>query len=900
MRAEAAATSFALKAEALRHKLTLATDAMNLPITIIDGLWDIRDNAMQLATGLADDPFDDFVDSIAGLAEADVAISALTTTLSITRYAISLKKAAQVKHSLIESLNAAEVKLGQSKDLGKLIERLIEKRAKLNDLIPSDVAEAARKREALKDLNTSLERLQQAYARLQLLEPGLRQKIQTLRYKLDEAELKKMRFAAGVAYKGLKASHDVAKLAGGVGTTVAAAINPISIVFMPAALISFGTSTKRAFDSTRDAIRINKDIKSVDQQLLSLRNAVAEAFKPPLTSDKAIDKAIEARPSERAMMRMLLASKDQLKREHKLSATTAVAESFGAVSSALSVASSTLSILGIAGAPASLGVSLGITAAGLLIGGLAAGINVGLWLYKRHAAKQKQDSLHDAQTGLESLKAGGNLDYIAELNPFIAKARRAAMAELKRSSGDINADALGQKVQAKCEAFIRARHVNQHASTVTTLMTRELNEMGQFVYQCVTNPALRERLAQALSPEEQALLKTLINDRPRGQEGSIPPPNPSDKALQRRYLALVANMLALSRQAEAGANGARAGQAQNLTQGTESATNLLMQRFPICSVLALKEESKLAVDGSLALSDMYYAGGHRASSEALMIQMGLAPLAVEDRAAGDYFSPVPQGPLREAAATGLVNLGPQESASSVVSMALRSDPELAKLVLEPHGLADVAPSSMQTSEAENQKLRSSLMEQAGAESAPGQLLARLLGPDRSGTMLLSVDRSNAPLTSRASAGRAILGEGEGRAFSNLVQSYLANREGLAAQRQFLISVDLERSKKDKRSLSIPIRPDLQSMAPDGSARQMDFIACNRSRDRLRPEYVTYEKLGDSWFVRTTEKLARIEMNPEIIEAKIKDVATPYEEKLLYLQVRNDLHENACLVKYSKI
>jgi hypothetical protein len=81
---------------------------------------------------------------------------------------------------------------------------------------------------------------------------------------------------------------------------------------------------------------------------------------------------------------------------------------------------------------------------------------------------------------------------------------------------------------------------------------------------------------------------------------------------------------------------------------------------------------------------------------------------------------------------------------------------------------------------------------------------------------------------------------------------------------------------------------------------MDFIACNRSRDRLRPEYITYEKLGDNWFVRTTDKLTRVEMKPETIESKINDIITPYEEKITYLQLRKDLQENACLVKFSKV
>lgn len=900
MRTEAAATLFALKAEELRQKLSLTTDALNLPLTIIDGLWDIQEPAMQLATGLDDDNFEKFVDSIEGLAEADIAISALTASLSIARFGISIKKASQVKDALIKSLNAAEVKLGQAKELGKLIEKLIEKRAALNAINPSDDAQARRKYEAIKDLSTTLERLQQAHARLEVITPSLRQKIQTLRYKLDEADLKKVRFAAGIAYKGLKTTTDIAKLAGGAaGTTIASATGAAASVFLPLALISFGVSTKRAYDNTRDAIRINKDVKLVDQQLLSLRAAVADSFRPPLSSDKAIDKALEARPSEREMMRMLLASRDHLKREHKLYASTAVAESIGAVSSSLSVASSTLSALGVAGAPVTLGVSLGLTAAGLLIGGLAAGINIGLWLYKRHAARQKQDNLHDAQTGLESLKAGGSLDYLASLNPFIAGARRAAAAELKRSSSKIDAAALQRMVQDRCESFIRARHVNQLASTVSSLMTRELNEMGRFVAQCALDPALRNRLTEVLSTDEQAFLKFVMSDRPYGQEGCIPAPNPSDKALQRKYLALVSKLMALSHQVDAASQDQSVKQVSGSVQAAER-SNPLMQRFPICSVLALKGETSTAVDGALALADMYFAGGHRESSEALMIQMGLAPLAVEDRAAGDYFSPLPQGPLREAAATGLVNLGAQNSASSVVSLALRSDTKLAKRLLEPYGFADLAPSSIQTSETENEKLRNRLIDVAGSGSAPGQFLANLLGSEKSAGMLVSIDRSNTPLASRSRAGRSIVGEGEGRAFSDLVQAYLANRDGLAEQEQFFVSVDLEASKKDRRTLSIPIRPDLQPLAADGRVRTMDFIACNRSRDRLRPDYVTYEKLGDSWFVRTTEKLARIEMNPETIAAKIKDNTTPYEEKLLYLQVRKDLQENVCLVKYSKI
>jgi hypothetical protein len=325
-----------------------------------------------------------------------------------------------------------------------------------------------------------------------------------------------------------------------------------------------------------------------------------------------------------------------------------------------------------------------------------------------------------------------------------------------------------------------------------------------------------------------------------------------------------------------------------------------MKRFPICSVLAMKSETDSAVDGSLALADIFYAGGHRASSDALLIQTGLAPLIVEDRAAGDYFAPIPQGPLRQVGTTGLVNINAQESASSVVSLVLRSEPRLANMVLSPKDLGTLTASTVQTNETENEPLRHHLMTAGGQASTPGSLLDNLLGSKSGQGLLITVDRSNAPVASRSKLGRAVTGESMGRAFSNMTDAYLANRQGLASEPFFFMSIDLERGNHDKRFLSIPVRPDLPNRAPDGSVRQMDFIACNRSRDRLRPEYITYEKLGDNWFVRTTDKLTRVEMKPETIESKINDIITPYEEKITYLQLRKDLQENACLVKFSKV
>jgi len=631
------------------------------------------------------------------------------------------------------------------------------------------------------------------------------------------------------------------------------------------------------------------------RELVAIQKHAREGVTPEEPSKGEVDLKIKSTPELRSIYRLLEISKNRIESDLKDHRLNAAGEGLAAAAGVLSLIGNAMTIAGLAGAPVTFGATLAISLVGIAITLTSAGMLVGIALWKRSRDRARQDRLHDAQTGLADLMKGVSLDELMAKNPFVNKTssriREQALTNisLRGSATPLEEKIIGDKeylrklVIAECKQYIRSHHVNQSAAATYSALEGELEDMAQLLRSAHADKTKGVRI----TPEQEVLLEKLVTER----RGALPPPDLTNPDAQKEYFSLVKRL---------------------------KGDGPFQKDYPVMQALVNLRRVDSQVNGEIAIANIYYSGprggGSRADSiSALLVTLGVAPLAVGEQLAGDFYREPDTGISSLAATTGVRSSAAETGITGVVQLlrkysAIRPESDSLIKGLPPVGEALTGSKLRQAVD----QLREITDPQATDPSharrtdpSPTRILESLLTRNNQRDLLMVLGSSDFRALDHSRFGRFVQGLSDrGEPLSRVVKkrfedspTLLDSLRGAAPPPQFFVSLEQGTNEKDRRQFRETVNPGLRIELDVNHQAKPEILLCNQSEYGSRPSYVVYDRVGSQWFLSNASGRVPVDLNPEIIEANITSLATSYETKLLYIQIRKDLRENCSLIGY---